>query len=264
MTIQRLTIRALLALTIFPLGLAAHANAQSADSNSTDCGKLPSRADRENCTTAHAEVKTIYLANTVNQNDANEILVAIRNMSDPGLHIYLDVSQNALVVSTYPAELARVEALVHELDRPHKAYRLTYTITELDAGKTIGTQHYSMVVFAGQRTTVKEGDKVPVATGSYSAENAASQTQFTYLDVGMNFDSTITEYAGGVFLKSKVEQSSLGQPSTIAGIQEPVVRQTVFDGTSELSPGKPVMLGSIDVPNSTHHFDIAVVLDPIK
>ncbi|MGA8940428.1 MAG: secretin N-terminal domain-containing protein [Acidobacteriaceae bacterium] len=212
----------------------------------------------------HAQTKTIYLQNISSQNDANEIMVAIRNSFDPGLRLYLVANQNALVVSTYPQEMAKIETLVHTLDRPHKAYRLAYTLTELDGGKTIGTEHLSMVVVEGQRTSIKEGDKVPVATGSYATENATSQTQFTYLDVGMNIDSSLTEHEGGAILKAKVEQSSLGAPSTIAGIQEPVVRQTVFDGIATLILDKPVMLGSIDVPNSTHHFDIAVVLQAIK
>ena len=55
------------------------------------------------------------------------------------------------------------------LDIPHKTYRVTYTITELDADKTIGTEHFSMVVDRrSAHTTVKEGNKIPVATGSYS------------------------------------------------------------------------------------------------
>jgi type II secretory pathway component GspD/PulD (secretin) len=268
MTIPRTTLRALLALTLFPLGLAAHA--QAADAKPSDCHQLPTHEQRDECAFTHSQLKTIYLANVTSQNEANEIMVAVRNAADPGVKIYLATSQNAIVVSTYPEEMARIEAVIRSLDRPRKTYRVTYTFTELDAGKTIGTQHFSMVVADGQHTTVKQGDKIPIATGSYSNGTAESnnalgvQTQFTYLDVGMNFDSTITESEGGAFLKTKVEQSSLGQPSMIAGIQEPVVRQTVLEGTSILTLGKPVMLGSIDVPNSTHHFDIAVVLDQIK
>jgi len=82
--------------------------------------------------------------------------------------------------------------------------------------------------------------------------------------VGMNFDATLNEVEGGAVLKSKVEQSSLGTPSTIAGVQEPVVRQTVLDGIAVLTLGKPVLLGSIDVPTTTRRFDIAVVLEQIK
>jgi type II secretory pathway component GspD/PulD (secretin) len=268
MSMNRLILRTFLAFALLPIGLAAHA--QSSEANPSDCRQLPTRQEVSDCTVKRAQVKTIYLKNIVNQNDANEIMVAIRNSFDPGLKVYLLASQNALVVTSYPEELARVEALVQTLDRPHKTYRLNYTITELDAGKTVGTEHLSIVVVDGQHTTVKQGDKIPIATGSYSNGEATTttssgiQTQFTYLDVGMNFDSTVTDYDGGVFLKTKVEQSGLGQPSLIAGIQEPVVRQTVLEGFSLLTLGKPVMLGTIDVPNSTHHFDIAVVLEQIK
>ena len=179
--------------------------------------------------------------------------------------ISLLAQQSAIVVQAPPDQIVLAEKLITEFDRPQKTYRLTYTITELDGDKVIGTQHYSMVVVVGQQTSMKEGDKIPVATGSYDTDKSTSQTQFTYLDVGMNFDATISQKATtGVQLRSKIEQSSLGQPSTIAGVQEPVVRQTVLQGTSLLSPGKPIMLGSIDVPTTTRHFDIAVVLDQVK
>jgi type II secretory pathway component GspD/PulD (secretin) len=265
MPTRRLTFPAVFAATLLAITISGHA--QSADPKPSDCSKLPSHREQSDCASVKAETKTFYLANVTNQNDANEIMVAVRNVvNDADLRIYLVSSENALVVKTYPEEMSRIEALIQTLDHPRKTYRLTYTITELDAGKTIGTEHLSMVLVAGQHTTLKQGDKIPVATGSFSSENpsAGSQTQFQYLDVGMNIDATITEYGTGVFLKSKVEQSSLGQPSTIAGIQEPVVRQTVVEGTAVLTPAKPVMLGTVDVPNSTHHFDIAVVMDPIK
>jgi len=245
----------LLASTLAFALATPHAIAQTPPATQTD----PCRNQSELVTT-----KTFYLTNVRQRNDAAEIMVAIRNLLCPGVKILLVDSQNALVMRAPADELALAQRLISELDRPRKAYRLTYTITELDAGKTVSTQHYSMVVVEGQHTTMKEGDKIPVATGSYSTGNSTAQTQFTYLDVGMNFDVTLDEFASGVRLQSKVEQSSIGPSNTIAGVQEPVVRQTVLQGTSFLSPGKPVMLGSIDTPNSTHHFDIAAVLDPIK
>lgn len=262
MTLKRLSLFASLTFALLPLALTAHA--QATDYKTTDCTTVSNRSQRNDCTEARRQAKTIYLANVTSQNDANEILVAVRNTFEPELKIFLLTSQNALVVSTYPEEFARIEALVHSLDHPHKTYRLTYTITELDAGKPIGTQHLSMVVVDGQRTTAKEGTKVPVATGSFTTDNNSSQTQFTYLDVGMNIDSTLTGYDNGALLKAKVEQSGIGQTSTIAGVTEPIVSQTVFEGISFLPPGKPVMLGSVDVPNTTRRLDIAVVMDAIK
>ena len=265
MSLNRHVLRSLLAFTLLPLGLAAHA--QSADSKSTDCSQLPTREQRDDCAALRAQTKTIFLTNVGSQNEANEILVAIRNVSTPSLKMYLAASQDAIVVSTYPEEMARIESLIHSLDRPHKTYRLTYTLTELDAGKTISTQHYSMLLGDGQHTSLKEGNKVPIATGSYSDGDLKAngiQTQFTYLDVGMNFDATISVSGTSVQLKSKVEESSLDQPVTISGVTEPVIRQSVLDGTSVLTLDKPAMLGTIDVPSSTHHIDIAAVVEQVK
>jgi type II secretory pathway component GspD/PulD (secretin) len=230
----------------------------------TDCGKLPTRTQQSDCTEKYAQTRIIHLTSPTQQNDANEILVAVRNIADPSIKVFLVTSQDDIIVRTYPEELDKIEAFIHALDRPHKVYRLTYTIAESDGGKRLGIEHFSLIAADGQRTTLKQGDKIPVATGSYNTENSASQTQFTYLDVGMNFDATVSSIAGGVSLKTKVEQSSVGPSNTIAGVAEPVVRQTVLEGVSATPLGKPLMLGSIDVPNSTRHIDVDVVVEQIK
>lgn len=259
-----------LTLTLLPLTLASNAQTADAKNSETDCSKLSSHDIRLDCEATHAQTKTFYLQNVAGQNEANEIMVAARNMFDPGMKIYLVASQNALVVTTYPEQLARVDALVRALDRPRKTYRVTYTLTELDAGKTVSTEHYSMLLADGEHTTMKEGNKIPIATGTYANGAAATspsseiQTQFTYLDVGMNFDATISVSGTSVRLKSKVEDSSLDQPVTIAGVTEPVVRQSVLDGTSILTLDKPAMLGTIDIPNTARHMDIAVLIEQIK
>jgi type II secretory pathway component GspD/PulD (secretin) len=230
----------------------------------TDCRKMPNRTLVNDCTVAHSQVKVIPLVNATAQNDANEILIAARNVFDPSIKIYLLASQNAIVVSTYPEEFARIEALVHTLDRPHPSYRLTFTLTESDAGKRLGVQHFSLVAVSGQRTQMKQGSKIPVATGSYDEGDKGTQTQFTYLDIGMNFDVTVEPAGTGVSLKAKVEQSSTAPESvTIAGVTEPIVRQSVIDGTSLLTLGKPLTLGAVDVPGSTRHIDIDVMVEPI-
>jgi type II secretory pathway component GspD/PulD (secretin) len=265
MNAHRLAIRALLSLTLLPVGLASHAQSPDAKQSEADCNKLQTRAEKNDCEIPRFRLKTFYLKNITQQNDANEIMVAIRNVLDPGLKIYYVSSQEALIIDTYPEQMAKAEALLQVLDIPHKTYRLTYTITELDSGKALGTEHISFVVVDGQPTTVKQGDKIPVATGiAAAADSSSTQTQFTYLDIGLNFNATLNALENGAILKTKVEQSSLGQPSTIAGITEPVVRQTVLEGSTLLIPGKPVLVGSIDVPNSTHRYDIAVVMDAIK
>jgi hypothetical protein len=208
--------------------------------------------------------ETIYLKNATSQNEANEIVVAIRNMLDPSVKIYLVPGQNAIVMRGTSEQIALAQKIVNNLDRPKPTYRLTYTITEIESGKRVGVQHFAMIVTSGQRAQLKQGSKVPIATGSYSAAGSAeAQTQFTYIDVGMNFDSTLESCGNGGRLKSKVEQLGMAEEKSGVGPQDPIVRQTMLDGTSFLVPGKPVVLGSLDIPGSTRHLDVDVMMEPV-
>lgn len=210
--------------------------------------------------------QTFYLNNVNQQNDVNEVRTALLNTLDPRTKVYGVPSQNAIMLRGTPTELALAQKLLNDLDRPKKSYRLTYTVTELDGGKRIGIQHFAMIVVAGQRTTLKQGSKVPVVTGTYSSKDVSSgtQTQFTYIDIGMNFDASLDEFVNGVRLRSKVEQSSISEEKAGFGAQDPVIRQTVLEGTSLLSAGKPLILGSVDVPGSTRHLDVEVVMELVR
>lgn len=210
-------------------------------------------------------LQTFYLTNVVSEShDGNEILTAVRNMLSPQSKIYFVPGQNAIVVRATPDDLALAQKIIKELDRPKKTYRLTYTFTEMEGGKSIGTQHFAMTVVSGEQTTLKQGSRVPVVTGYYDTGKSQSQTQMTYVDVGLNFDVLLDESVNGVRLRSKVEQSSIAEQTSGVGTQDPVIRQTVLQGTSFLTPGKPLMLGSLDIPGSTRHMDVEVAMEAIK
>lgn len=187
--------------------------------------------------------------------DQNEILTAMRNMLEPFTKIFLAPSTNMIVVHAPQEEQERVAKLLVALDQPHSRYRLTYTLTELDGTHKIGVQHFSMVLLSGQRSQMKQGSRLPVKAGL---------AQFTYLDVGMNFDATLVEVQGGGVLKSKVEQTSIAPDSTTPTDPNPVLRQTQLEGTTSLVLNKPQAIGSLDVPSSTHRFDIEVVMEPVS
>jgi type II secretory pathway component GspD/PulD (secretin) len=211
---------------------------------------------------------TFYLKNITSVNEANEIVIAIRNMLDPSAKVYLAPSQNAIVMRSTSEQIALAQKIVNELDRPKKAYRLTYSITEIDSGKRVGVQHFSMVVTEGQRAVMKQGSKVPIVTGSYNNGTTGNgpqgvESQVTFIDVGMNFDATVDPYANGVRLKSKVEQLGIAEEKSGVGPQDPIVRQTAVEGTAFLTAGKPVVLGSLDIPGSTRHLDVDVMIEPL-
>lgn len=212
--------------------------------------------------------QTIYLKNVNQQSDANEIVTALRNTLTPDAKIYLVANQNAVLIRATAGDIAFAQKVLNEIDRPKKNYRLTYTVTEMDGGKQIGVQHYAVIMTSGQATTLKLGNRVPVITGSYSGGGnspAGVQTQFTYIDVGMNFDVTLTTMGDGAMLRSNVEQSSVApEKSDVVGdIREPIVRQASLKGESYLAPGKSQPLGSLDIPGSTSHLQIEVVMNPL-
>jgi type II secretory pathway component GspD/PulD (secretin) len=214
---------------------------------------------------------TFYLTNATQQADANEVVAALRNTLEPCDKVYLTNSQNAVVVRAGAENMALAQKLLNDLDRPKKTYRLTYTVTEVDAGKRVGTQHFSMVMVSGQDTQLKQGSKVPIATGSFNAtattgdhpSPAGIQTQFTYIDVGMSFDATLSTQGDGAMLKSSVDQSSLAPETSGLGSQDPIVRQTSLKGVFSLTNGKPLVIGSLDIPGTTRRLDIEVLMEPL-
>jgi len=207
-------------------------------------------------------VETFYLHGN-QTNEGNEILTALRLMLDPSIKMYLDQEQNAILVRANPDDIALARKLIDALDLPKKTYRLTYTVNEKDAGKLIGTQHFAIIAAEGQKASLKDGSKVPIATGSYDEGKNGSQTQYTYLDVGLNFKATLTNGAGGVILYSQVEESSVTDQKAIAGVDEPLIRQVVLEGTTLLTLNKSVSLGSLDVPGSTRHMDIEALVEEV-
>jgi type II secretory pathway component GspD/PulD (secretin) len=234
--------------------------AQTTSAVPADKGAAASAAD---ATPGSGSVQTFYLTNVSQASDAIELTTALRNLLDAHDKIYLVPSQNAIFVQGSPEQIVLARKLLNDLDRPKKTYRLTYKITEMDEGKRVGLQRFAMVVVTGQRTILKQGSKVPVWTGSYEAGSSGAKSQFTYLDVGLNFDATLDEFANGVRLRSKVEQSSIAEEKSGVGVQDPIVRQTVMEGTSFLTPGKPLVLGSLDITGSTRHLDVEVVMEQV-
>jgi general secretion pathway protein D len=268
-------------------------------------------------------VQTFYLTNSTAQNDANEVVVAIRNLLDPSVKIYLVPSQNAIVMRATPDQLLLAEKLINDLDRARPEVVVDVAILEVNRDKirnlgitlpqsfgltpqaspnapvptstttTGGTSttpsnftlnslaHLNATNFAvnitggtlnallsdtnthilqnpriratdGQRATLKIGTKVPIATGSYNAgvstgvASIGVQTQFTYVDVGVNIDMTPTvHYDHEVTLKMKIEVSSEEAPVTISGVQEPVFGQRTTEQTIQLQEGEPSILAGI-------------------
>ncbi len=104
----------------------------------------------------------------------------------------------------------------------------------------------------GQKATLKIGDRVPVATGSFQPGiggvgiNPLVNTQFQYLDVGVNIDITPRVHAGReVSLKVSLDISSVTGQSNIGGISQPIIGQRKIEHEIRLKEGEVNLLGGM-------------------
>jgi general secretion pathway protein D len=104
----------------------------------------------------------------------------------------------------------------------------------------------------GQKASLKIGDRVPVATGSFQPGiggvgiNPLVNTQFQYLDVGVNIDITPRVHADReVTLKLAMDISAVTGNSNIGGISQPIIGQRKIEHEIRLKDGEVSLLGGI-------------------
>jgi general secretion pathway protein D len=103
-----------------------------------------------------------------------------------------------------------------------------------------------------QKATLKIGERVPVATGSFQPGiggvgiNPLVNTQFQYLDVGVNIDVTPHVHSDrDITLKIVMEISSVVGQSSIGGISQPIIGQKKVEHEIRLRDGEPSLIGGI-------------------
>ncbi len=101
-----------------------------------------------------------------------------------------------------------------------------------------------------EKATLKIGDRVPIATGSFQPGGGGASplvnTQFQYLDVGVNIDIVPHIHADGeVTLKMVLEISSVTGTQNIGGISQPVIGQRRIEHETRLKDGEVNLLGGI-------------------
>lgn len=107
----------------------------------------------------------------------------------------------------------------------------------------------------GAKASLKIGQRIPVATGSFAnpfqtgaiaGSVGAVQTQFQYIDVGVLIDVTPKVHADGdVTLKISMELSEVDTNVTIGGISQPVIGTRKIEHDIRLKEGEANLMGGI-------------------
>jgi len=103
-----------------------------------------------------------------------------------------------------------------------------------------------------EKATLKIGDRIPIATGSFAAGVGGGSisplvnTQFQYLDVGVNIDITPHIHSDhAVTLKMVLEISSVTGVENIGGITQPKIGQRRIEHETRLEDGEINLVGGI-------------------
>jgi len=106
----------------------------------------------------------------------------------------------------------------------------------------------------GQPAKLNVGSRVPIATGSFQAGvgvgttsvNPLVNTQFTYIDVGVNVSITPRVHPNHeVSMKVAIEVSQVTGTATIGGIQQPIIGQRKIEHDIRLREGEVNILGGL-------------------
>jgi len=104
----------------------------------------------------------------------------------------------------------------------------------------------------GQKASLKIGERLPVATGSFQPGiggvgiNPLVNTQFQYLDVGVNIDITPRIHATReVTLKVSMDISAQTGTANIGGIDQPIIGQRKIEHEIRLKEGEASLLGGM-------------------
>jgi hypothetical protein len=155
-----------------------------------------------------------------------------------------------------PAKPGTEEQSSKHAEKPVHAYKVDFSLNELEDGKKINTRQYSMNLNDNDSNEIKIGTRVPVEP---------HQGDFQYMDVGTNIWCRIEDRLDGVALSVRAENSNFAIPDQGTGHEAPpVIRQLKISGSTLALLGKPMVVGSMDDPNSKRQFQLEVTVNRLR
>lgn len=214
-------------------------------------------------------VKTYYFSHLAHPTEIQDVVNAMRTILEIQ-RVQPVPEHSAIVVRGTEDQVARADKLVADLDQARggagpATYKLEFTVHQFENGKKINDRSYSVIVERGRarddanKYSLKAGSRIPVVTGSTSG----GVNQYSYMDVGMNFDCRLWGRDDDLTLQSTVEVSSLLLPQQ-GSASQPTVRQAKADLVSPIAGAKPVTIASFDEVDAPRRMDIEVTATKLR
>ena len=106
---------------------------------------------------------------------------------------------------------------------------------------------------AEESDEIKIGTRVPVDTN-------IKQGEYQYIDVGTSIWCRLEERPNGLSIAVRAEISNFAMPDQT----RPIIRQLSIKASTLAQLGKPMVVGSVDDPNSKRTFQLEVTVTKLK
>jgi len=153
---------------------------------------------------------------------------------------------------------AKKDTPTAKAEPPAEPYRLDFSFNELADGKIVNSRHYSMNLTKGEADEIKIGTRVPVVSASNG--NASASVQYQYVDVGTSIWAQLRPRNDVLVVRGEVSNLDMSASTEHTPMTPPIVRQIKLDGETVLVTGKPIVIGSVDDPNSKRSFQLEVTV----
>lgn len=154
-------------------------------------------------------------------------------------------------------EAAATKAKSDDAEKPAVAFRLDFSLIELEDGKAVNNRHYSMDIVPGITSSgeIKMGTRVPVE---------GKQGEMQYIDVGTSIWARLLERGDALQMEVRADISNFANPEQENRTSMPLLRQLHINASTVALVGKAAVVGVVDDPNSKRQFQLEVTVTRLK
>jgi len=160
-----------------------------------------------------------------------------------------------LIPKSVSAQEEKGKEPVTSAPKPVLAYRLEFSVREVENGKRLNSRNYMMMAEEGDWAKIRVGNRVPYQI---------AEKQYQYTNVGFSIDCRPHEQEAGVALAITVDFSSVAPQSETAPSFNPVFRSDRTEVQSVVALGKPTLVTSMDDVESNRRYEIEVTATKVK
>ena len=150
------------------------------------------------------------------------------------------------------------------LAQPRDVYKVELTMHDATDASAKAGRRYLILLDSRNKGTFKIGNREPVATGSFApsagAGNPLVNTQFTYVDLGVNIDCQLEPIDNDTRMDLRVDLDVSGAMPPKSPVPNPVISQLKLSMRAIVVPGKRTIIASIDDPVTNRKFDVEALV----